>query len=221
MLQTQFEKLSRVSADSVNYDPTAAIRFELGDHHTYDFVEGHIPSEMFPQLREVASSTDEFFSYADIEDLDSCLNALDLLDAYVAAEGPFDGILAFSQGAIIASSYLARRALLRPDSASPFKCAVFFSAPAAYSFHALENGRFRKMTRDVDGELIRIPTAHIWGSNDASIDAATVSSLCAPGTMEVYVHAGGHEVPGVRMNAAVKSSVQIIRRVVSMAGYEQ
>lgn len=59
---------------------------------------------MFPELRDVSSSTDECFSYADIEDLDTCLEAIELLDSYVTAEGPFDGILAFSQGAIIAAS---------------------------------------------------------------------------------------------------------------------
>ncbi|KAI9740046.1 MAG: hypothetical protein M1818_004797 [Claussenomyces sp. TS43310] len=204
---------------------TAAIRFELGDHHTYDFVEGHLPSEMFPTLREVISATDDFFSYADIADLDSCLRALDHLDAYVMAEGPFDAILAFSQGASIAASYLAQRMQRDPDaeraSAPPFRCAIFFSAPAAYDLDSLKRGHFRALTRAVDGELIRIPTAHIWGRNDTTIDAATVSGLCAPDTAEVYVHEGGHEVPGVRMNAAVRSSVQIIRRVISTATYGQ
>lgn len=196
---------------------TAAIRFELGDHHTYEFVEGQLPSDMFPELREVTSSTDEFFSYADPDDLDSCLKALELLDAYVAAEGPFDGIFAFSQGAIIAASYLARKTQVDPDTILPFKCAVFFSAPAVYDYDSLKNGQFRAVTRDMYGELIGIPTAHIWGSNDETIDAATVTGLCAPDVTEVYIHDGGHEVPGVRMNAAVKSSVQIIRRVISMA----
>ncbi|KAI1638277.1 DUF341 domain protein [Biscogniauxia mediterranea] len=199
---------------------TAAIRFELGDRHTYEFVEGHLPSEMFPDLREVTSNMDEFFSYADIKDIGSCLKALDLLDAYVVAEGPFDGILAFSQGAIIGASYLVWKMQTAPESkppTMPFKCAIFFSASAAFDFRALENGEFRELTRDVDGELIQIPTAHIWGLNDTTIDAVTVSGLGTPDKTETYVHDGKHEVPGVRMKAAVKSSVQTIRRVIEMA----
>lgn len=176
---------------------------------------------MFPELREVTSSTDEFFSYADIEDVESCLKALELLDSYVIAEGPFDGVLAFSQGAIIAASYLARRrqlGQLSKKSDLPFKCAIFFSAPAVYR---IENGQLRPMTRDADGEMINIPTAHIWGSNDTTINGQAISDLCASETREIYVHEGGHEVPGARMNSAVKSSVQIIRRVISMTSYKQ
>lgn len=31
-----------------NLTPEAAVRYELGDHHTYDFVEGNIPWETAP-----------------------------------------------------------------------------------------------------------------------------------------------------------------------------
>lgn len=203
---------------------TAAIRFELGDDHTYEFVEGHIPSEAFPGMREVTSSTDEFFSFADINNLDSCLKALDLLDAYIKAEGPFDGVIAFSQGAIIAASYLARWRMMQQDTNGkelsappPFKCAFFFSAPAAYSWNSVKDGHLRALSRDEDGELVQIPTAHIWGRNDDTIDATSVSGLCAMDTAETFVHEGGHEIPGVRMNTAVKSSVRVMRRVIAMA----
>ncbi|KAL2292504.1 hypothetical protein FJTKL_09467 [Diaporthe vaccinii] len=176
-------------------------------------------------MREVTSSTDEFFSFADINDFDSCLRALDLLDAYIKAEGLFDGVIAFSQGAIIAASYLCRWRTLQQgtngkelSAAQPFKCASFFSAPAAYSWNSLRDGRLRALSRDEDGELIQIPTAHIWGRDDDTIDATSVSGLCATDTAETFMHEGGHEIPGVRMNTAVKSSVRAMRRVIAMAG---
>lgn len=63
-------------------------------------------------------------------------------------------------------------------SSPPFKCAIFFSAPVAYASDPLEKkGQFRALTRAQDGELIGIPTAHIWGRKDTTIDAATVSGL--------------------------------------------
>jgi hypothetical protein len=60
---------------------------------------------MAPEFANVASPNDEFFAYADFNDLASCLTALNQLDAYIAAEGPFDGLIAFSQGATIAATY--------------------------------------------------------------------------------------------------------------------
>lgn len=175
-------------------------------------------------MREVTSSTDEFFSFADIHNFDSCLKALDLLDDYIKAEGPFDGVIAFSQGAIIAASYLCRWRKLQQgtngkgsSTPPPFKCAIFFSATAAYSWNSLKDGNLRALSRAEDGELIQIPTAHIWGRDDDTIDANSVSGLCATDTAETFVHEGGHEIPGVRMNTAVKSSVRVMRRVIAMA----
>jgi surfactin synthase thioesterase subunit len=71
--------------------------------------------------------------------------------------------------------------------------------------------------RDVEGEVICIPTAIIYGRNDTTINGEIVSSLCASNKKEIYVHDGGHEILGARMNSAVKACVQIIRRVISMA----
>lgn len=174
---------------------------------------------MSPELRDVSSSTDECFSYADIEDLDTCLEAIELLDSYVTAEGPFDVILAFSQGAIIAASYLGRKMQMNElsrQSNMPFKCAILFLASSAYDFGPLK-AQLEEMTRDVDGGMISIPTAIIYSRNDTTIDREIISGICAPDKKEVYVHDGGHEIPGARMNSAVKACVQIIRSVISMA----
>ncbi|KAI1440806.1 hypothetical protein F5Y02DRAFT_401669 [Annulohypoxylon stygium] len=66
--------------------------------------------------------------------------------------------------------------------------------------------------------MIQIPTAHIWGQDDiSSAKAANLSDICSSHTRQVYVHPGGHEVPGAKMNVAVKSSIRIIRRIISLA----
>ncbi|KAI1759002.1 serine hydrolase FSH [Hypoxylon sp. FL1150] len=201
---------------------TAAIRYSLGDGHTYEFVEGTMPAAAAPEIKELVSPTDELFSYINLENMESCVSALANLDSYIATEGPFDAVLAFSQGAMIAASYITWKLRQNPalERKSPtFKCAVFFSAWSAYDPDALWKGKLRVLTPSVDGEIIHIPTAHIWGRNDkVSIKASDVSGLCAAGTRQVHVHEGGHEVPGARMSHAVKSSVRIIRRVISSAG---
>ncbi|KAB8071745.1 serine hydrolase FSH [Aspergillus leporis] len=124
---------------------------------------------MWPSLREVTTTTtDSFYSYLDSNNITSCSQALDLLGAYIQAEGPFDGVFAFSQGVIVTASYLARKAKEDPEAASPFKCAVLFSAAAAYGFS--EEERLRVLRKSLDGKLIRVPMVHVWGRGDESIE---------------------------------------------------
>ncbi|KAI1205340.1 serine hydrolase FSH [Annulohypoxylon truncatum] len=205
----------------LSYWLSAAIRYELGDHHTYEFVEGTLPSPVAPELNGMAAPDDEFFSYIDLDDLNTCVSSLVNLDTYISEEGPFDGIMAFSQGAMIAATYIiwkmTQNAVLQQDSPT-FKCAIFFSAWGAYDPELLWQSQLRPMTPLLDGEAIHIPTAHIWGQDDvSSAKAASLSGICSLRTRQIYVHPGGHEIPGARMNAAVKSSVRIIRRIISLA----
>jgi pimeloyl-ACP methyl ester carboxylesterase len=195
----------------------------LGDHHTYEFVEGTISTGVAPELQGSVSSTDEFFAYADFTDQSSCLDALNHFDRYIAAEGPFDGVLAFSQGAALALAYLAQRWTQDPvgERLTPvIKCAVFFSPRNAYDAALQRVADITAATRlspaDITG-VICIPTAHIWGRNDSDTDASSVIGLCSSAGRETYIHHGAHEIPGARTNAAVKACVQAIRRVISTA----
>ncbi|KXX75425.1 Family of serine hydrolases 3 [Madurella mycetomatis] len=192
----------------------AAIRYELGDSHTYEFIEGTIPTPMALEFANVASSTDEFFAYADFDDLASCLKALNQLEVYVASEGPFDGLLAFSQGATISATYLAHAQ--RRGVTVPFKCAIFFSTGGVFDVDLLAKGEISMLTPEDVGEVIQIPTAHIWGLNDSTVRSAAVAAVCAREKRQVFVHDGAHEIPGVRSPADVKSSVRVMRRVISM-----
>ncbi|KAI2783794.1 serine hydrolase FSH [Daldinia loculata] len=200
---------------------TAALRYELGDHHTYEFVEGTLPSTVAPEFDGMVSSKDEFFSYIDLNNKESYISILKDLDNYISEEGPFDAILAFSQGAMIAATYIVWKARQNPKQqrmTPTFKCAIFLSAWDAYDPDLLLQGILRPLTPLTDKEAIRIPTAHIWGLGDASsTKASNVSEICVPDMRQVYVHHGSHEIPGARMNAAVKFSVRIIRRVISLA----
>lgn len=196
----------------------AALFYELGDQHEYDFAEGTVLDELVPELRNVADSSDEFFSYMRPDDAMSGVTALGYLDAYILREGPFDGVLAFSQGAVLAGTYIMSK--LKPPSElcradPPFRFAIFISANGIYDIDLLQKGVIQLLDADVGSEVIDIPTAHIWGKEDTSCHAAVVSSMCQSTKREVYIHDGGHEIPGVRMPAAVKHSVRAIRRVIS------
>jgi len=53
--------------------------------------------------------------------------AHDLLAAVIAEEGPFDGVVGFSQGASLAASYAIQHQINFPDQPPPFRFAVLFS----------------------------------------------------------------------------------------------
>ncbi|KAH9987035.1 serine hydrolase FSH [Xylariaceae sp. FL0662B] len=200
---------------------TAAIRYELGDHHTYEFVEGTWPTTIASELKGMAISTDEFFSYIDGDNMGSYVSAISDLDTYLSIEGPFDGVLAFSQGALLAATYIAWKTRQNPRPnpiIQTFKCAIFFSAFGMYDPDLLLQGQIRLLDSSVNKEVIHIPTAHIWGRDDfVSTKASSVSDMCEPNTRHIFIHEGGHEIPGVRMNTAVKSTARIIRRVILLA----
>ncbi|KAI0547974.1 serine hydrolase-domain-containing protein [Xylaria curta] len=175
---------------------------------------------MAPELKHVYSA-DEYFEYADFKDLDSCAKALDDLESYMRAEGPFDAVMAFSQGASLAVSYIAQRmgqdlSLL---NAPMFKSAVLFSPIAALHPSLVRRHQAQTLDAAVDGEVIDIPTALIWGRNDSVADTASISGLITPRLRETYVHNGGHEIPGPRMKDDVRNVVQLIRRVISLSSY--
>ena len=147
--------------------------------------------------------------------------ALDDLSAYIATDGPFDGVMAFSQGAGLAASLMLRDLQQTPQTheAPLFKCAIFFSGGVPADPVALSRGEMRLLDAATDGSPLRLPTAHIWGRNDAEYPTfgPVLSGLCSPNEREVVVHDGEHEVPGSRDRDAVNASVRAVRRTVERA----
>ncbi|KAF2706213.1 hypothetical protein K504DRAFT_483944 [Pleomassaria siparia CBS 279.74] len=196
----------------------SAIRHALGDHHTYEFIEGSVACEAAPGLSSLTHSDDEFFRYIDpAAVIESGRSALADLEALIHDAGPFDGILAFSEGAGLAASLLIHRARLDAASGASqplIKCAVFFSGGVPKD---PETGRL--MSFDEDGQVIDIPTAHIWGRNDDLYPTfgPVLSKLCKPEASESFVHEGGHEIPGARDVEAIRSCVAVIRKTLELA----
>lgn len=149
------------------------------------------------------------------------MEALDELERYVMTEGPFDGVMAFSAGAGFAASLMIRRFRQDPvrEHINPlFKCAVFFSGgvPGELS----DDGKaIRLLNFETDGELIEVPTAHIWGANDQLYPTfgPVLSKLCKIETRAVFIHDGGHELPGSKDRESVSSAVKVIRRTIERA----
>lgn len=99
-----------------------------------------------------------------------------------------------------------------------FKCAIFISGGVPGDPAALEQDRVRTLDYSTDGEVIRVPTAHVWGANDPRLSnfGPVLSKLCKAAFRTVYVHGAGHEVPGPRDQAALRSTVTAIQKTIDM-----
>jgi hypothetical protein len=169
------------------------------------------------EIQGFFSAEDTYFGYFEREDVKTCQKALTDLQNYIAFEGPFDGVIAFSQGATVASTLIIHHARRNPSAAPIFKCAIFFSGGQPCDPDLLESGRVRMMNFKEDGEVIQVPTANIWGRNDPLPWVGELDRLCAVDRRITYIHNGSHEIPGSKMKDTVTDCVNVFRRIVNMA----
>lgn len=150
---------------------------------------------------------------------------LDTLETYVTDEGPFDGVMAFSEGAGLAAMLIIRRAqrqerVTAQQQPRPlFRCAIFFAGAVPVDTAELERGKIQLLDHASDGELIAIPTAHVWGKNDKEYPTfgPVLSRMCKADLRSVFIHEGGHEVLGPNPQTALVGTVQVIRRTIAAA----
>ncbi|KAJ5595533.1 uncharacterized protein N7459_001741 [Penicillium hispanicum] len=160
----------------------------------------HLVSILFSQysmfyggIQTLCSATSEFFAYFDPSNAGTVAQAIDGLIEYINSEGPFDGVMGFSQGAALAAMLL-----LQPSaSATPlFSFAVFICAGVPLCEMSARKGVMRLLDPEVDMGRIAIPTAHIVGSKDENIAfSMTLAELCLENMRVVYDHGARHEIP--------------------------
>ncbi len=162
---------------------------------------------------------DEYFQYYDHNDPKSIQTAVDDLEQYIADEGPFDAVLAYSMGVALAATVMIRQSVHHPvANGVTFKMAVFLSGSPPYDYAALTRGEIRMYLEGTDGVKINMPTAHIWGSNDQEWSHAGIEvvKICNPDVRYQYLHGAGHQIPNsppevvVAMAATVKSAIDAV-----------
>ena len=182
--------------------------------HTFEFVEGgvHYPAapgespSCVPILVDIVRFStlyddwmmagiatvfthDRYFAYYDPTEPSSILQAVNDLAAYVSTEGPFDGVMGFSQGAALAAMLLTR------ESAEPFRFAIFLCAGLPFCEASLRQGVLRHLDPKADKEGIRVPTAHIFGSKDDALQASlAMKDLCVAEGRWFFDHGAGQLV---------------------------
>jgi len=124
-------------------------------------------------------------------------------------EGPFDGIIAFSEGAAVAADVILHQARMR--TAHPFKCAVFFCGAPPWDY-----GLQRYLLADESEERIGIPTVSVVGAKDQMKSAGVaLYNVCEGEGAVLYEHLLGHLVPRSLMSK--KAIVGAVRGVVGRA----
>ncbi|CAG8960788.1 hypothetical protein HYFRA_00002325 [Hymenoscyphus fraxineus] len=207
---------------------TAALRYQLGNDHEYDFPDALLEHEPYPGLESLIEGPDGHlattFSWFE-QTIPSLLDALSDLADYIDSEGPFDGIIGFSQGAALAATYIAQYEAQNRDQLyheMPFKCAVFICPGPVWRWEPRDGdeGELTHMDPDVEEVSINIPAAVIWGAADELAEGGRiVSEFCDSTTREKYVHPGGHEIP--RKPGELKAMVKIVRAVMEKAVHMQ
>ena len=109
-------------------------------------------------------------------------------------EGPFDGVIGFSQGAAVAARLVLLHKARDPFGPQPFKVAVFLCASSL--FYANNRKEYEEKIMDVSKTEIQIPTVHVIGTKDEhrpfSLDLA---NLCDKRVCRVVECLMGHEIP--------------------------
>ncbi|KAF7595521.1 hypothetical protein BBP40_005857 [Aspergillus hancockii] len=200
----------------------AAIRNHLGNSHDFVFVNGTIPCDADPEVKSIIPGP--YLCYYSAPTPGQVQDAFDLIYEVIEDEGPFDGIIGFSQGAALASSLLLKQAKDSPRDPPLFKMAVLLCAslpfdldselapittievvPQASGFpmkgrdDMLVLQRYRPETTTT---RIPIPTLHVIGKADQYQEQGrALAELCAD-KAEVVAHDAGHIVPKDRLFTA-------------------
>ena len=140
----------------------------------------------------------EYVRWAEDHDLDTALELYSRLEDFVRMEGPFQGIIGFSESAGVGASLLAHQeARLAAGLESPFafSCGVFFCSATPVEVNAMQQGLLQSARGKAS---IMSPTVHVWDPNDTVHPGFGygLRTLCNDAASEQYVHELSHVVPG-------------------------
>ena len=169
---------------------------------------------MFPDAKD-------FFAFYDPTSAQSVLTALDDLEDWITDNGPFDGCLGFSQGAALAAMLIIRHQNHQNRQNETFRFAIFVCAAVPHDEAALQLGENRLLHSALDGQVIRIPTAHIVGIKDPNlVSALELSQLCQERGKAIFDHGGGHDIPRIPKEITLQMAT-VINEVMIRADFVQ
>jgi hypothetical protein len=119
--------------------------------------------------------------------------AFDYLDKIMAEEGPFDGILGYSQGASVACSYLMHLND-RDGSCGLLRIAIFFSSGGLSD--AYFNSDLPGLRKNLLTQKLLMPSIHVYGTADKmGKHAIEMTRFWASEKATVITHPASHVIP--------------------------
>nr|XP_033777160.1 esterase OVCA2 [Geotrypetes seraphini] len=132
-------------------------------------------------------SNSQLQTFDALEETDSCQgleDTLALLDRVFTEQGPFDGVLGFSQGAALGAILCALKS--QGDNRFPFHFAILVSG---FKSRATEHQGYYQ-------NAIKVPTLHVFGETDRVIPGPMSQELTSCFREPVVLtHQGGHFLP--------------------------
>ncbi|ETN44955.1 uncharacterized protein HMPREF1541_09830 [Cyphellophora europaea CBS 101466] len=152
-----------------------------GESIECDYLNGEIECQKARGLG--AFNIGPFACYYDNFAPQSVKKAHEMIREVVDDEGPFDGILGFSQGASLAISFLLQHEIDRPQEPYPFKFAMIFSSIISFTADP-------SYCMDVVDRLSETDVAHLAGFPDADLSTLSDEAQLLFGTMAKALTAG-------------------------------
>ncbi|KAI0124042.1 serine hydrolase FSH [Xylariales sp. AK1849] len=143
----------------------------------------------------------------------STVRAIDYLFKIMEEEGPFEGIIGYSEGATVAGTLLLyeQRRREKEGREPMIKCAIFFAG-----WPPLDPATFAMVLSDQSDLMIDIHTCHIIGSLDPYVAGSlALYNTCEPDTAYMFDHGKGHTLP--REKGVVKELCDVVRNMITEA----
>ncbi|KAG5988680.1 hypothetical protein E4U43_004672 [Claviceps pusilla] len=151
----------------------------------------------FPQGETAEDTIRQLFKLVDNAEYNTegVSGAIEYILDILRADPEIDGILGFSEGAIVAASTLLEEKRRWEEEGIPrqLKCGIFFGGWPPIS---LRGGRGSVLLADESEDVIDVPTCHVVGCEDPFIDGAmALYSMCDQDSAEFFDHGNGHFIP--------------------------
>ncbi|ORY63889.1 serine hydrolase FSH [Pseudomassariella vexata] len=166
-----------------------------------DFPERDTPEDTMRELMNVGGAS----SYV------STQKAIQFLYKIMETEGPFEGIIGYSEGAAVAATLpLQEQRWFQKTGRPPMiKCAVFFAG-----WPPLDPVTYSMVLADESDLMIDVHTCHIIGSLDPYVAGSlALYNTCDPDKAYIFDHGKGHTLP--REKGVVKELGDVIRTMIS------
>jgi len=180
-------------------------RLEEEQNLELHFIDGLIESDGEEDIRGVFPGPYYMWSSVSsdskLANFQSGKQALDFVQDVILEDGPFDGIIGFSEGAALAYALLLRYASEHPlePPSTICKWVALFSCVGI----DLEQHRLDKES------LLSIPSLHVLDQSDTRLGTGGTNVACEPGTAQWIWHNRGHAIP--RDTATVTRIMDAVR----------